>query len=371
MRYPDDVGLVWASMARVYSGTAAELSGIARALICFPVLTDHPAFPTPWAIRIACDWYDTHIPASRDRIKTLVAEENIKVVLYMGCPGETVDFRFLHRLGIRTVDYEQDSYPTTYHQPWVKRATKRILRRWLKRGIHDRYVANAQHQRRFLIDFAQLPRERVDIVVNGVDVVRFEPKTCPDPATLGLPLADHYVVSISQARPEKRVDLLIDAAVELFRTRPELSLTFVHVGDGQCLDEWKRKALGLGLGNRYQFVGRQTDVAPYHQLATLFAHPAERESFGYAVAEAMACGKPVIAARSPGPAEIIDEGVTGRLVEPGDIHGFAQAMLALIDDPLLRAQMGAAGRERAVRLYDGRRQSSELANVIRGQLLHL
>jgi glycosyltransferase involved in cell wall biosynthesis len=368
MRYPDDVGLVWASMARVYSGAVAELAGLARAVVCFPVLTDCPAFPTPWATRVACDWYNTRTSASRDRIRAVVAEHGIKVVLYIGCLGQTVDLRFLHRLGLRTVNYEQDSYPTTSSQPWRNWVAKRILRRWLRIGVHDRYVANAHHQRQFLLEFAALPPDRMDTVVNGVDLERFTPDPRPDPATLDLPTTDYYVVSISQARSEKRVDVLIDAAAELFRIQPELSVTFIHIGGGQCLDEWMAKAAKLGLGNRYQFPGGKTDVIPYHRLATVFAHPAERESFGYAVVEAMACGKPVIAARSPGPSEIVEAGVTGILVEPGDARGLAQELLMLLDDPSRRERMGSAGRERADNLYNIRRQAVELARVIRGQL---
>jgi glycosyltransferase involved in cell wall biosynthesis len=250
-----------------------------------------------------------------------------------------------------------------------KWAAKQLLRRWLGIGIHDMYVANAHHQRRLLLDFARLPPHRVETVVNGVDLTRFTPDARPDPAALGLPTTEHYVVSISQARPEKRIDVLIDAASEIFHLRPGLSLTFVHVGGGKCLDEWKARAKRLGLGDRYQFTGTRSDVVPYLRLATIFAHAAEFESFGFVVAEAMACAKPVIAARSPGPVEIIDSGVTGILVEPGDVPGMVGELLSCIDDPSRRIRMGNAGRERCERLYDGRRPSIELARVIRDQLL--
>jgi glycosyltransferase involved in cell wall biosynthesis len=368
MRYPDDVGLVWASMSLIHAGVMHELSGIAQGVVCFPILTERPAFHTPWATRIACDWYDTRTQANRDRIRSTVGENRIKVVLYVGCPGNSVDLRFLRSLGLRTINWEVDSYPTTHNQLWVKRAAKQLLRRWLGFGVHDMYVANAYHQRDFLLEFTQLPPKRVETVVNGVDLERFTPDPRPDPVVLGLPLTDHYVVSVSQARAEKRIDVLIDAAVELFRLRSGLSLTFVHVGGGQCLDEWKARAASLGLGGRYQFPGTRLDVVPYFRLATIFAHAAERESFGFVVAEAMACGKPVIAARSPGPSEIIDPGVTGILVEPGDVTGMARELLSLVEDPLRRERMGAAGRERCMRLYDGRRPAVELARVIRGQL---
>jgi glycosyltransferase involved in cell wall biosynthesis len=368
MRYSDDVGLVWASMSLIHAGVMSELAGIAQGVVCFPVLTDRPAFPTPWATRLTCDWYDTHTPASRERLRAITSEHRIKVVLYVGCPGKSVDLRFLRGLGLSTVNWEVDSYPTSRYQPWFKWVAKQILRRWLGFGIHDMYVANAHHQRRFLLEFARLPPHRVETVVNGVDLDRYTPDPRPDPVDLGLPATDYYVVSVSQARPEKRIDVLIDAASEMFRLRPRLSLTFVHVGGGKCLDELKARASLLGLGDRYQFPGTRMDVVPYLRLATIFAHAAERESFGFVVAEAMACCNPVIAARSPGPAEIIETGVTGILVEPGDVQGMVRELLSLIDDLPRCKQMGMAGRARCLRLYDGRRPAIELARVIRGQL---
>lgn len=368
MRYPDDIGLVWASMARFLAGAAAELNGVAGSIICFPKLTNQPAFSTPWARRTVCDWYDTRSAASRERIRTVVGEYGVEVVVYISCLAQTVDLGFLRGLGLRTISVEVDSYPANARQSWFKWAAKRILRGWLGMHVHDGYVANAHHQRRYLVDHGGLPPGRVVTVVNGVDIKQFAPGPRPDPASLGLPETDYYVVSISQARPEKRIDRLIDAAAELFRQRADLPAKFVHLGGGQCLEEWKARAEKLGLASRFLFPGGRGDVLPFLQLATVFAHTAERESFGFAVVEAMACGKPVVATWSPGPGEIVEQGITGRLVEPDDARGLAQALLALLEDPGERERLGKAARERAVRHYNARQQAIELARVIRRHL---
>jgi glycosyltransferase involved in cell wall biosynthesis len=271
-------------------------------------------------------------------------------------------------LGLKTINFEVDSYPTDFERSKFKWTLKRLLRGWLKVGVHDCYIANAHHQRRFLLDFAALPPDRIVTVVNGIDAGKFCPGQPPDPASLGLPRTDYYIVSISQARPEKRVDVAIEAAAEIFRTRPELSLTFIHIGDGQCLEPWKAKAAELGLGDRFQFPGSRSDVLPYLRLATAFVHPAERESFGFAVVEAMACAKPVVAARSAGPAEIIVPEATGFLVDSGDAKSLARELLKLVDDPSLREGMGRAARERVLEHYDSRKQALELARAIRERL---
>ncbi len=86
-------------------------------------------------------------------------------------------------------------------------------------------------------------------------------------------------------------------------------------------------------------------------LDVLVHCPTAPEPFGRAVAEAMAVGRPVVAARAGGVAEIVEHENTGLLVAPGDVPGFAAATLRLLGDPALRARFGRAGRARAEALF--------------------
>ena len=79
--------------------------------------------------------------------------------------------------------------------------------------------------------------------------------------------------------------------------------------------------------------------------------------------EAMACGKPVVATRIGGVPEVVEEGKTGLLVPPGDSPALAEALLRLLRDPALRTRMGEAGRRRAERLFDQRRQVEQITAV--------
>jgi glycosyltransferase involved in cell wall biosynthesis len=243
-----------------------------------------------------------------------------------------------------------------------------LLRRALHRNIHDLYLANAEHQRRFLLSFACLPPERVLTVANGVDTDLFFPGPAPDPVALGLPRTAHYAVTICQARPEKRVDFLLEVARHVFALRPDLSLTFVHVGDGQCLAAWRAKARALGLEGRFCFAGYHNNVAPFHRLASFLVHAAERESFGLVLAEAMATHKPVIATASPGPREIIEEGVTGFVLDQQDVEGVARAILRLCEDAALREALGARALERVRQRFSLQRQAQTIATLLEGYL---
>jgi glycosyltransferase involved in cell wall biosynthesis len=97
------------------------------------------------------------------------------------------------------------------------------------------------------------------------------------------------------------------------------------------------------------FIGQLTgnDLSRALASADLFLNPSVTETFGNVTLEAMASGVPVIAARATGSTSLVTEGQNGRLVEPGDIPGFANAIAAYVADPALRAAHGAAGELRS------------------------
>jgi glycosyltransferase involved in cell wall biosynthesis len=367
MRYDNATGFVWDSMARTYDAAAALLAPVARSYVAYPAVTPNATY-TPRALQpIEGDLYRTERPR-RSHLAEILAACRARVVVYMGCEPREISLRFLRRHGVRTISYEQESFPPDRRQSLFRAGLKQLLRARLKYNLHDLYLANAEHQRRFLLTFAGLPAARVHTVVNGVDTDLFRPGPPPDPAAYGLPRTAHYALTVCQARPEKRVDFLIDVAAEVFRRRPDLSLTFVCVGDGQCLPTWRERADRLGLTDRFTFAGFHKDVAPLHRLASFLVHAAERESFGFVLAEAMATGRPVIASDAPGPREIIADGATGFVVAKHDVGGFAGAVVRLAEDEPLRTRLGEAALLRARELFSKAEQARRLQQIIRSCL---
>jgi glycosyltransferase involved in cell wall biosynthesis len=86
-----------------------------------------------------------------------------------------------------------------------------------------------------------------------------------------------------------------------------------------------------------------------YQKADLLLFPTRREGFGLCVAEAMACGLPVVSTRCSAIPELVDEGRGGFLLPPGDVTGMSRAVNRLLGDPVLRADLGSHNRERALR----------------------
>lgn len=116
--------------------------------------------------------------------------------------------------------------------------------------------------------------------------------------------------------------------------------------------EVRTRAEQLGLGHRVRFTGYQDCVADFLNAADILVHPPIRpEPFGLGVIEAMALGKPVVAAAEGGMLETVAPGETGLLVPAGDVGALARAVRSLVEDPRRRETMGRNGRERVIRLF--------------------
>lgn len=118
--------------------------------------------------------------------------------------------------------------------------------------------------------------------------------------------------------------------------------------------ELRALADGLGLGERVHFTGHLTDVFPWFDALDVSVHATHGEPFGLVLVEAMALGKPLIATALGGPVEIIEEGVSGLLVPPGDEEAMARAICRVLSDGGLAARLAEGGRQRASEFTDAR-----------------
>ena len=100
----------------------------------------------------------------------------------------------------------------------------------------------------------------------------------------------------------------------------------------------------------------------------IFVHAGDPEPFGLVNVEAMAMGLPVVAFAHGALPEIVEEGVTGRLLPPGDEDAMARAITELLDDPVVRSRMGSAGQARALRHFSIERTVAEIDAVLQGFL---
>ncbi len=131
-------------------------------------------------------------------------------------------------------------------------------------------------------------------------------------------------------------------------------------------DDLRRMAAELGIADRVGFTGFADDAASAMRALDVVVHASTQpEPFGLVIAEAMACGRAVIASAAGGAGEIVTPGHDALAVAPGDADGLAEAIHRLALDPVLRDRLGRAGRETAVRRFDRARLAAEVAPLYR------
>ncbi|MFJ9588256.1 glycosyltransferase family 4 protein [Streptomyces acidicola] len=186
----------------------------------------------------------------------------------------------------------------------------------------------------------------------GVRVLAI-PNSVPDP---GLPPADgtlNVIAAAGRLVRAKRFDLLIEAFAEVAVQYPDWTLRVYGAGTDQ--QRLKRLIDQQGLGGQAMLMGAAFPIEAEFAKASVVASASDAESFGMTLVEAMRCGVPVVATDCPlGPAEIIHDGIDGRLVPMGDRQALAAALCDLIADGPLRRRMGKAACANAARFDPAR-----------------
>jgi len=213
-----------------------------------------------------------------------------------------------------------------------------------------------------------IPPARIQTVFDGIDLEHYAPnRNGPVPTDLTLDPSRLTVGIVSRLLPEKGIAEFLQAARRITDAFPHVQ--FVIVGgdpsaDGRHFATWRALADRLALNNHVIFTGWRADVDALTRRFDIAAQASKYwEGWGMSLLEAMACGKPVVGTRIGGVSEVVEDGINGLLVEPGDVDGLTQALLALLRDPALRRRMGAAGRARAEQRFDQRRQVSEAERI--------
>lgn len=364
MRYPDDQGFVWKTIALTRDLIASHLKTF-NCFIAFPVLTGKPAHVFRNMTPVELDCYGTAVGQKKE-ISRFVKENGVAAIVYMSALPSTLDMKFLRSLGVMTINTENDSFDRSKTDSIFLQSVKFLLRSVGKRGIHDLHIANATSQGEWLRRHAKIPSSHLAVIPNGVDCTYYQPSRknffeAPDPE-------HRRIICVGQARGEKRIEWIIRAAAKVFSQPEFIDVSFVYIGDGPMLTSWVSLANDLRLNERFIFAGKKSDLLGDYQSAFLMVHAAERESFGLAVVEAMACALPVVACRAAGPSETICHGETGTLVDIDDEEGFRLAIERYLRNPDLAKRHGNAGRQRAIEKFSISRQAEDMARVIEGKL---
>jgi len=189
----------------------------------------------------------------------------------------------------------------------------------------------------------------VTLAYHGLDPARFPP--APEKAPMAGPVR---ILTIGRAVEKKGHAELLQALALLPKA---LDWRLVHIGGGALAETLRRQAETLGLAARIEWQGAQPQeavlaayrAADFFVLASRIAADGDRDGLPNVLMEAQSQGLACLSTRVSAVPELIEDGVTGLLVEPGDVPALAAALARLIGDPALRRRLGAAGADRVAR----------------------
>jgi glycosyltransferase involved in cell wall biosynthesis len=232
--------------------------------------------------------------------------------------------------------------------------------RWKHRQV-DCFIAASNAIRAMLVADG-VPEAKVVTVHEGIDV---EHVLAAPPVnvheTFFLPHHAPVVGNVGALVPHKGQRHLIEAAHLVVQQLPDVR--FVILGEGELREHLERLVREHHLEKHVLLPGFRIDVLGCMKGFDLFAMSSVTEGLGTSLLDAMACSKAIVATRAGGIPEVVDDQVTGLLVEPRDHHALASAIVRLIADEPERQRMAAAGFERVSARFTVERMVAETANV--------
>jgi glycosyltransferase involved in cell wall biosynthesis len=248
-----------------------------------------------------------------------------------------------------------DVKPAGGGETYKERLIKRYL---LNQG--DCLVSISEYLAHEVERYLKRARE-IEVIPWGVDIDMFRPIQRR---------GNSGVVKVGFAKrlhPLSGPDIMLKA-FRYARDRCKRELLLKIAGSGPMENRLKQEAARLGLAEFIEWkgwVGTSEGLRDFYHSVDMFVMPSRRESFGVSAVEASATGLPVIASRFGGIPEIVVHDETGLLIDPDDIYGFGEAIVALGENGDLRRQMGVKARARAEERFDWRNSVRDMVTIYR------
>ena len=235
--------------------------------------------------------------------------------------------------------------------PGPEHLGRSVVGRWNRHlmFLNSGVVTVSEDMRDYLIQHDGYPAARCRVLANGVDTEKFRPRppSAEICAELGVQPDTPVASIVATLRPEKRHDLFLQAAQVVAEQLPETQ--FLIIGGGPLRAEYESLAEKLGIRERVHFLGSRNDIPDLLALSDVVCLAStDVESAPICMLEAMATGRAQVAPAIGGVPKIIEDGVTGLLVPPGDGKALGEAIYRVLADKALSNRLGEASRARAL-----------------------
>lgn len=307
--------------------------------------------PGVWRMNRIWEGYHLAVAIS---LRELVRKHGVEIIEAPSLHGEPLLFQLtkmhvpvivrIHSCMPRILKFNETDYRLSLRiSSWQERASV-FLASALSAPSHTAVADNLR--------YLHITVKKVEVIPNPVDSCMFvPPNRGEDPD-------DISVLYIGRLECNKGAHILGRAIPAVLREIPEA--TFVFLGkdgrspNGGSMRQWiEDNVPPAGRGNlRFENSIPHRRIVTYYQNAAVVAFPSLWESFGYVALEAMSCARAVVASRSGGPEEIIEDGRDGFLVPVGDSERLAERIIYLLRDAELRREVGKAARKKIEAKYD-------------------
>jgi mannosyltransferase len=241
------------------------------------------------------------------------------------------------------------------HHTWITR--------WLIRRM-DAIIATSDVSASFL-------KRSATVIPHGVDTDRYAPPADRATAFAEAGLPGRYAIGcFGRVRAQKGTDVFVEAMCRLLPRYPDFTAVIVGavaVEQSAFAGELKKRIEAAGLPTRIVITGELPieQVQRWYRRLTIYAFTSRNEGFGLTLIEAMSAGAALVAARAGAAELVVENGVSGVLVPPGDADALAAALEPLMRDVAACAAMGAQGRERVIAKFSLDAEAGRIADVYR------
>jgi mannosyltransferase len=241
------------------------------------------------------------------------------------------------------------------HHTWITR--------WLIRRM-DAIIATSDLSASYL-------KRGATVIPHGVDTEVYVPPSDRAAAFAESGLPGRYAIGcFGRVRAQKGSDVFVAAMCRLLPRHPDFTAVIVGAitaDQAGFADELKKQIEAAGLRSRIVITGELeiAEVQRWYQRLTIYAFTSRNEGFGLTLIEAMAAGSALVASRAGAAELVVEDGVSGVLVPPGDVDALVEALEPLMRDPAAAAAMGGRARRRVLEKFSLEAEADRIAEVYR------
>lgn len=357
-------GYAWTMIEACFTALGADCrrrGGQAR--VCFPGFEKVPEGYAKHGIEVDAFDFAKATPLALWRY---LRAHDIGTVYLIDWPASSLRYAVLRLAGVaRVIEHDHTAGTVSRLDP-LRRALRYVANR-VRWCSADRVIAVSDYVREVLERVHVVPAAKLVTIHNGIQLPERMTETVDLHETYAIPRERQVVFCAARANRYKGIEVLIDAAAHLVHERGRCDLHFLYVGDGPDLEAFRARVTQLDLDGHFSLPGKVPSIEPLLPGAAVSVAPSlVREGFGMVVIEAMAAGKPVIASRIGGMAELLEDGEDGFYVEPADVDGLAETIGRVVSDAELQARVGARARCSVLERFTTERQHARLVAAFAG-----